>query len=292
MRIAMLRRRAFTLVELLVVVGIISLLVAFLLPSLNKARERAKDIACAATMRQTLMAVMMYNNQYKMGLQNYHPSCQYWGQGWASGKAGAHWLAGNIPGQSYRHLDAEGRGANSFWRGYLLLAHFAGTLDKTGACIDSHGLGCPYQSFAKSSNILLSLTGTGVTQGNQVELAPGTAATLRDNPPYIWLGPGILDWLECMIWQGEWNGPLGGDLPAGNDGKFTSYKHYGPLICCPTIVHYFANVNDSYEPTHRPQWTIGRYSGLPLGYAQNVGYTDGSVKFFISRTGGFYNAMK
>jgi len=70
------RSRGFTLVELLVVIGIIAVLISLLLPMLHRAKEQANRVLCMSNHKQIMLGIAMYANDNKGKM----PHCNWKGQ--------------------------------------------------------------------------------------------------------------------------------------------------------------------------------------------------------------------
>jgi prepilin-type N-terminal cleavage/methylation domain-containing protein/prepilin-type processing-associated H-X9-DG protein len=73
------QRRGFSLVELIVVIGIIAVLIALLLPALNAARNNARTVQCESNLRQVTVSLINYSIDFKGAFPpNSNDIGQYW----------------------------------------------------------------------------------------------------------------------------------------------------------------------------------------------------------------------
>jgi prepilin-type N-terminal cleavage/methylation domain-containing protein/prepilin-type processing-associated H-X9-DG protein len=194
----------FTLIELLVVIAILSLLVAILLPSLQKAKDLANTTICLSNMRSLLLANTMYSNEYN---GYYVPQVMPVGTGGATAK----WMGL----RAYRSFVVTGERKDvwnlDYWPKKFICAN-ATTARKN----EVQGYMPVHYSYGYSVEFLTW------------DLTPGTAMSLRcdsiDNPGSKLSFADATDWPITFNRAQPFYYDEYGESPGGNR---TAYRHSG-----------------------------------------------------------------
>ena len=249
------RRRGFTLIELLTVVGIITVLLALLLPTLVGARRAAQAVQCASNMRQLTTALTNYSVEFRGAFPpNSAEIEQYWfsepllGRYLKSAvKMPDDTIAGGVlacPGD----LDGTLRSysMNVFASGYV-------SSTVTSALAGPRPAGKLFRAGANpSSKLILTIESFSSWE------APGHEPTNITGPPVGY---------TCNAIIGFWGDRPADRFGAGSGVTFPGGERFGDLTC---QVCYFRHRNKS-RSAHLLTDPFGR---------TNIGFLDGHVQLF------------
>ena len=238
-------KRGFTLVELLVVIGIIALLVSILPPTLNKARRSAKTVQCLANLRQFGNAQQMYaaawNGWGVPDQQDLAPNAEEWTtNNWFRRALGIHMYDKTISDQT-RHFPASLLCPEAYGR----LTVTADATSKWGARVNFvYGYNTlKFTKYTDPVNFLAIKLNKVRRSSDKLMWADAMDWQVNDSKSNRYMNPRYPDWTELRPNNGS-----------GGQNNYIAYRH-SPRWDLINVVFW-----DGHGET-RNRWTIATADG-------------------------------